>query len=259
MVVLNKHLNARRVYMSNKAGLVRRNLSLFAFIAIYLVIATVLLFLESFQPETQGNVITTLFPFFLLGIILDYIASKNHDLSKGYLIFSQLLPTGVFLIFGISIILDITGRPPIDALNYIMWLFIAVPFFITSNIRENYRRRMLTSFIGTGLIGAVYIQLTTKADELDKENGLIVYLICIFLIFYAASGLKKLFFSNIILGFIDGALLIFLRLNPITYKSRLYGWDYDIAYQFELLLLANFIICIILCLIKVLKEEIKKK
>ena len=245
--------------MNKKAGLVSRNLSLFSFIFIYLVIALILIFLESFQLETQWNVITTFIPFFLLGIILDFIVSKSLDLQRGYLIFAQLLPIGVFLLFGISVLLEIIGRPPMNALNYIIWLFIAVPFFITSNFRDNYRKRMLSSLIGTGLVGAAYIQLTTITNELDEKSGLIVYLVCIFLMFYAASGLKRLFFINIILGFIDAALLIFLWKNPITDNSRFYGWDYEIAFQFELLLLANFIICIIICLIDVLLREKEEK
>ncbi|NLO09844.1 MAG: hypothetical protein GX129_08285 [Clostridiales bacterium] len=245
--------------MDKKVGLVRRNLSLFTFIAVYLVIAIVLMFLESFQLETQWNVITTLIPFFLLGVILDFIVSRNHDLQKGYLIFAQLLPTGIFLLFGITTILMIIERPPIEAFNYIIWLFIAAPFFITSNFRENYRRRMISSLIGVGLVGAIYIQLTTMTDELEEGNGLIVYLVCIFLMFYAASGLKRLFYINLILGFIDAAILVFLWKNPLTEASRLRGWDYDIALQFELLLLANLIICIIICLIDVLIREKERK
>lgn len=245
--------------MDMKTGFVRRHLSLLTFIAVYLVMALVFIFLESFQLDTQWNVITTLIPFFILGAILDFIVSRNHDLQMGYLVFTQLLPTGIFLLYGISVMLDIIDRPPIDSFNYILWLFIAVPFFISSNFRENYRNRMLTSLIGTGLVGAVYIQLTTLTDELDEENGLIVYLICIFLMFYAASGLKKLFYLNIVLGLIDAAILIFLWKYSPTKASKIHGWDYDIAFEFELLLLANFIICIIICLVDVLIREKDRK
>lgn len=244
--------------MDRKLGIVRRNLSLFTFIAVYLIIALALLFLESFQWETQWNVITTLFPFFVIGAILDFIVSRNHDLQMGYLIFAQLLPVCIFLLFGISVMLDIIERPPIDAFNYIIWIFIAVPFFLTSYFRDNYRRRMIASLIGTGLVGAVYLQLTTITDELDEGNGLIVYLICIFLVFYAASLFKNVFYIGIILGLIDAIILIFLWKNPITAMSKLHGWDYDIAFHFELLLLANFLICILICLITVLIKDKKK-
>ncbi len=257
-MVLNKHHLVKGVDMDKKAGFVRRNLSLLTFIAVYLVMALVFIFLESFQPETQWNLITTLVPFFLLGAILDFIASRNHDIHMGYLVFAQLLPIGIFLLYGISVMLIIIDWPPIESFNYLIWIFIAIPFFITSNFRENYRNRMLSSLIGTGLVGAVYIQLTTLTDELDEGNGLIVYLICIFLMFYAASGLKKLFYLNLILGFIDAAILVFLWKSPLTEASKLHGWDYDIAFKFELLLLANFIICIIICLVDVLKREKKR-
>ena len=118
---------------------------------------------------------------------------------------------------------------------------------------------MISSLIGTVLLGAAYLQLTTVTNELEEESGLIVYLICFFLMFYAASGLKQLFFINIILGFIDGAVLIFLWKNPVTYNSKLHGWDYEIAFQFELLLLITFIICIIICLIDALLKGVRHR
>lgn len=243
--------------MNKKAGAVRRNLSLFTFVAIYFVIAIILIFLESFQIETQWNVLTTFIPFFLMGAILDFIVNKDFSLEMGYKIFAQMLPAGIFLLYGVSLILSIAGRPQIEAFNYLIWIFIAVPFFITSNLKENYRKRMLASIIGTGLFGAVYIHLSTMTYELNTDNGLIVYLICIFLMFYAASRIKNMFFISLILGFIDAAILIFLWKNPITEASKLHGWNYDIAFQFELLLLANFIICIIICLLATLISKDK--
>lgn len=233
--------------MKKLSVIIRRHVSLFAFIFIYLIIAAVLLFLEAFQWETQWNVITTLVPFFLIGAMLDYMTGKNNELSTGFKKFSQLLPTGVFLLLGISCIVDTIGRPPIKFLEYLIWAFIALPFFITSYIRENYRKRLFSALLGTGFVGAVYLHLTTITDELNGGSVLIVYLICICLMFYAASGHKKLYFTGMTLGLIDAVVLIFLRNNPLTKGGKFYGWDFDIAYKFELLLLANFTVCIIIC------------
>lgn len=213
-----------------------------------------MIFLESFQWETQWNVFSTLVPFFILGAILDYITDKNNDLTTGYKIFSQLMPTGIFLLLGISLIFEIIDRPPVKSFEYLIWVFVALPFFITSYFRDNYRRRMFSSLFGTGLIGAVYLYLTTLTNELDGEKGLIVYLICIFLMFYAASGYKKLFFIGIVLGLIDASIIIFLWKNPITKKARLYGWDFDIAFKFELLLLATFALCILISLLSTINK-----
>lgn len=251
-----KNKQRRRGYAMNKKTInIRRNLSLFIFIVIYLMIAIILISLESFQVETQLNVISAFVPFFLLGMILDFIVARNSDLKTGYKILTQLMPAGIFILFGLAAILSILGKP-IDTIYYVIWIFIALPFFINSYIKDNYRKRMLSSLIGTALIVAVYIQLTNVTDELDNGKGLILYLISIFMIFYAASRLKNFFFIGIILGFIDALILIFLWKNPVTNLSKLYGWDYEIAFQFEILLLSNFIICIIICFIDVL---IRKK
>ena len=75
--------------MKKKSHILIRNMSLFAFIVIYLIIAITLLILESFQWETQFNVITVMIPFFLLGAILDYIISRNNQVGKFYKIIAQ--------------------------------------------------------------------------------------------------------------------------------------------------------------------------
>lgn len=241
-------------FMNKLSRNILRNISLFTFILIYITIAAGMIFLESFQWETQWYVFSTLAPFFLLGAIFDYIVDKNNELSKGYKIFSQLMPSGIFLLYGISVILNITERPPIEAFNYLIWIFVAVPLFVISNFKNNYRNRMFSSVIGTGLVGAIYLHLTTITDELDEGNGLIVYLICIFLMLYAASGYKKLFFIGALIGLIDAAILIFLWKNPITDKAKLYGWDFDIAFKFELLLLATFTLCILISLLSTINQ-----
>ena len=241
--------------MSRFSDRLRRNFSLFAFIGIYIVIVAVLLFLESFQWETQWNIFSTMVPFFLIGAMLDYMTGKNKDLGKGYKILTQLMPTGVFVLLGTSFIFQAAGRPPVEAFQYLIWLFIAVPFFITSYFKENYRKRMFSSLLGTGFVGAVYLYLTTMTDELNEGNGLIVYLICIFLMFYAASGHKKLYPAGTVLGLAFAGILVFFRHYPLTYDGKLYGWDFDIAYKFELLLLFSFLICIIICFFTAVKRN----
>lgn len=241
--------------MNKKSKIIQRNMSLFTIAAIYLIVAIILLFLESFQLDTQLNVITTLAPFFLVGAILDYIVSRNTGLSTMYKIIVQLLPAGIFILFGLSVLLDIAGRNPVDAFNYIVWIFIALPFFISSNFKDNYKKRLLFSLIGTGLVGAIYLHLTTITDELNEENGLMVYLICFFLMFYAASVFKNLSYMGAILGALDAAILIFLWKNPITENAKIHGWDYDIAFNFETMIFLTFILCILICLLNVIIKE----
>lgn len=234
------------------AKLLRRNLSLFTFIVIYFIFVITLAFLESFQWETQWYVLTTLIPFFLLGAIFDYIVDKNHDLSIGYKIISQLMPSGIFLLYVISIILEEIDRPPIEAFNYMIWIFLAVPLFIISHFKEDYRKRMFSSLLGTGFVGAIYLHLTTLTDELDEGKGLMVYLICLFLMLYAAAGIRKLYYISAIIGLLDAIVLIFFWKYPPIDKARLYNWDFYIAFKFDMLLLATFIICLIISLIATL-------
>lgn len=245
--------------MNKKTKTILRNMSLFTFIAIYFIIAITLVFLESFQLETQLNVITTLVPFFLIGAILDFIVSKNNKLTSLYKIIVQLLPAGIFVLFGISVIYNVSGRTPLDAFNYLVWLFIALPFFISSDFKENHKMRLIFSLVGTGLVGAVYLYLTTLTNELNHGNGLMVYLIYFFLLYYAASGFKNLSYIGTILGAIDASILVYLWKNPVTENAKIYGWDYDIAFNFELIMLFTLIICITLCLLDVVTREQSRK
>lgn len=244
--------------MSKLSGILRRNASLFAFIVIYFIIAATLIILESFQWETQWNILTALLPFFIMGAMLDYITVKNKELSTGYKIFSQLMPTGIFILLGLTFIVKAIGKTPIKSFGYLIWIFPAVPFFITSYIKDNYRKRMFSALLGTGFVGAAYLYLTTVTNKLDNKYGFIVYLVCIFFIFYAASGHRKLYLAGSVLGFIDAAVLIYFRNNPVTEKADLYGWDFDIVYKFELILLANFIICMIICFLSAFYREKRK-
>lgn len=234
-------------------------MSLFTFIAIYFIIAITLLFLESFQLETQLNVITTLLPFFLIGAILDFMVRRNKQLTPLYKIIVQLLPAGIFVLFGITVLYNVAGKTPLDAFNYLVWLFMALPFFITSNFKDNHKKRLIFSLIGTGLLGSVYLYLTTLTNELNQGNGLMVYLIYFFLLYYAASGFKNLSFIGGILGAIDALILVFIRINPITENSKIYGWDYDIAFNFELIMLFTLIVCIAICFLDALTREQSRK
>lgn len=241
--------------MNKKSEIILRNLSLFTFLAIYVVLAVTLLFLEAFVAETQYYVITTLLPFFLLGLILDYVVSRNKVLLKGYKIFTQLLPAGIFLLYGLSQLLRLAGRPHSAAFNYLIWLFIAAPFFIAGYQKEGNRSKILFSILGTGLMAASYLYLTTKTRQLDGGSGFVVYMICYFMMFYAASGLPRLAYLGVVFGFMNAVVLLLLWKYPVTQTARLYGWDYDISYNFELLMLTTFILCILVCLITSVYRE----
>ena len=73
--------------------------------------------------------------------------------------------------------------------------------------------------------------------------------------FYAASAFKNLFYIGAIIGGIDAIILYFLRMNPLSEKGKTLGWDYDIAFNFELIIIITFILCILLCLLHAINKD----
>lgn len=247
--------------MKKKSTFILRNLSAFIFITIYLVLFLIFIFLEGFIPEVQLDMLLTIAPFILLGAILDYIASKNNVLSKDYKIIAQFLPAGVFILYGLTKILELAGREPIDLFNYLIFLFISVPFLIISYNKAGHKNKMIYSLIGTGLVAASYLYLTTITKELNEGTGLVIYLISYFAMFYAASSLRKMPYLSIILGAANASILLLIYKFPVTATAKTYGWDYDIAQNFEILMIEFLILSILICLLSVIRnkqeEEVK--
>ena len=67
--------------MKNVKALLHNYLTAMVFLAIYLLMAVVFLFLEGFEADSQLNLITVLAPCMLLGLILDYIIKRNTILA----------------------------------------------------------------------------------------------------------------------------------------------------------------------------------
>lgn len=235
--------------MSKLRMLIQRNLSALLFLAIYLVMVVVFLFLESFNSESQLNLLSIMLPCVLLGIILDFIISRNTVLTKGQKLFTQLLPTGVFVIYFIILIFQLSDHSYPEVYNYLYYLFITAPFAIVSYQKEDHKSRMIFSISGTAVVFAFYLYLTTLTTELDKSTGLFIFLVSYFMMFYAASTVRRLPFLSLILGVLVTAFLWYVYRNPITPEGQLYGWDYDYLLIFEYTMMIIFIICILIRLI----------
>ncbi len=239
-----------------------RHLSASIFVAIYIVLIPVYLILEGFVPETQLNLLTLIVPFAVLGVVLDYIAENNKALDKNFKILARLLPAGVFLLFGITALLKAIGRETSDLFNYLMWLFITAPFFIASYNKERHKDRLTWSLIGTALVGGAYLYLTTKSLDLNRDSGLVIFLISYFLAFYAASNLKRLPWLSTVIGAINAAYLLLIYLYPNLDFNNLRQPYSDLALSFELLMMEFIILCILICLLSTIqnkRQECKSK
>lgn len=241
--------------MKHVKSILQRNLSASIFLVIYLVMAVLFLLLEGFQADSQLNLVTVLLPCILLGILLDFIISRNTLLNSGQRFFTQLLPSGIFILYFIMILLRTAGRSLPDYYNYFYYLFISGPFMIVSYQKHGHKNRMIYSLIGTVIVFAFYLYLTTKTENLDKGSGLFIFMIAYFMMFYSASVIRKLPYLPILLGLINTAVLWYLYQNPVSPNGLPHNWDYDYLLYFEYIMLGIFAVCI---LVRVLEVFINK-
>lgn len=239
--------------MKSVQAFIRRNLTALLFLAIYVLMVLVFLFLESFQSESQLNLISIMLPCILFGIVLDFIVSRNTVLTKGQKIFTQLLPTGIFVIYFIMLIVQLTGHTYPEKYNYLYYIFLAAPFIIVSYEKEGHGKRMLYSLLGTASVFGFYLYLTTITTELEKNFGMIIFLLFYFMMLYSASTIPKLPYLSTLLGVIVTVFLWYIYKNPITAEGKIHGWDYDYLLIFEATMLVTFFICIIIRLIAAIR------
>ena len=232
-----------------------RYLSTLIFLAVYLVMAVIFLFLEGFQAESQLNLITVILPCILLGMILDLMISRNTILNNGQKLFTRILPSGIFILFFITMIFQLVDRTLPDYYNYLYYLFIAGPFMIVSYQKEGHKNRMIFSLIGTATVFAFYLHLTTKTENLDEGGGLFIFIIAYFMMFYATSMFPKLPYLPILLGLLNTAVLWYLYQNPVSLDGLPHNWDYDYMLYFEYIMLGIFVVCI---LVRLLAEFLSK-
>ena len=245
----------REAYMNSVNLFLQRNLSALIFLAIYLVMTICFLFLEGFQTESQLNLITIILPCLLLGIILDFILSRNSLLNNGQKNFTRILPSGIFLMYFITILFNIADRSLPDYYNNFYYLFISGPFMIASYQKQEHRNRMIFSLIGTVTVFAFYLYLTTKTEHLDKGFGLFIFMLSYFMMFYSASAIRKLTYLPILLGIMNTVVLWYLYQNPVSADGLPHSWDYDYLLYFEYIMLGAFVVCI---LVRLLAEFISR-
>ncbi len=232
--------------MKQVKSMLHKHLTAVIFLAIYLVMAVSFLFLEGFQAESQYNLITAILPCILLGMVLDYMISRNTVLNQGQKLFARILPSGIFILYFITLIFQLADRTLPDYYNYFYYLLIAGPFMMVSYQKEGHGKRMIFSLIGTALIFAFYLNLTTKTDQLDKDFGLIIFMISYFMMFYSASAIRRLPYLPVLLGVLNTAVLWYLYRDPLSTDGLPHSWDYDYLLYFEYIMLGFFLVCMLM-------------
>lgn len=226
------------------------NLSVIAFTIIYLVIAIIHLIFNNYNLTEhltdQLSLLLVMLPFLLIGLALDYILGKNQTMEQWIVVITKLLPAGVFVIQVISSIYLLLDKAPTTLFNQLIWLFLALPFFIVSYDKETFRQRLRPSLIGTIVLAVVYLFLTMQTKELDGGTGAVILLASYFCLLYASSGIKKLPYLGMLLGILNALLLLVFRYIPLTEGARLYGWDYDILRNFECLIIATLVFSVVI-------------
>lgn len=215
------------------------------FFFIYLIMVAIHLISDSFIAENQISLIIYLSPFVLIGLSLDYILLRNNTMSTAYRIVIKLLPLGVFLMLILSS-LELFDSPDMPAaFENLFWIFISLPFFLTSYQKDDIRRRLLNSMIGTGAVTAIYMFLTTQTDALDKKYGAVLIIISYFLLLYTASGIKRLQYIGLCIGCLNALILLLLRYFPPSRNVEAGKWDIDIASRLDMLLIFTCVFCVL--------------
>lgn len=237
------------VIIMNLKAKIQKRLSALSFIVAYLLMVVAHLFIDSFIPSLQISLLTTMLPFIILGFIIDFLINRNDKIKHSYALAAKILPIGIFLVIIISTALEMIDRKPLELFNYFIWLFVSVPFMIASYNKDEHRKRVLYAGIGLAFIVIIYLYLTTQTKQLNTGYGSVIYFFSIFMMLYAASSIRKLPFISSIIGVLFAIALLWIKFLPSSTKANVYGWDYDIYFQFELILVVTFILCIIVRLV----------
>lgn len=244
--------------MNKALKIILNNLSGIAMFIVYLTMVIIHLAYDSFIAANQYELLVTMLPFILYGLILDYILRSNNDLGMGLKTFSRLLPIGIFVMQLITSILTAAGKETFEVFYYLIWIFLSLPFAIGSYQKVGFRKRFIFSLIGTALILAAYVYLTTQTDALDGRYGAIVYFMTYLMMIYSTSGIRKIPFLGIIIGALNAMAMILYRFFPNTAAAKYYGWDYDIFGSIEMLILVTLMASVMIRMIETVQAKPKE-
>ncbi len=234
--------------MNKKPSLIQRHLSTFSFLVFYILLIIGHLIMDGLVLSIQFEMLITILPFMLIGIILDYVLRHDSNLHQIFKVFAQLIPISLILLIVVSGLFNNTtfnGQSLTDMLNYTYWLFIGLPFFMASYDKQH-KKPLIFSTIGIIVLAIVYFYLTMSTYKLIVGGQAILHFLALFFILYSASTIKKIPFLGLILGGLKGIALLIIRFKPASPSDFFIAWDRNIAVQFEMLTLITFILCILI-------------
>lgn len=237
--------------MNKNDNFILKNLSIITFITVYILTVIIHIVSDSFLMGDQLGLLIVFLPFFLIGLALDFIVNRNKSLKRLPSVIAKLLPLGViFLWLPNTILMNYGENYAVQYyfyyIGYVVWLFIALPFYIASFTKDGFRLRTIRSLTGTGIFAIAYIILTSKSGLLDKGFGFLTILLSYYFMFFAVSGIKKLNFAAPVIGLLDAIALFIFSKYPINKNAGVFGWDSDINIKIDIIILITFTICILI-------------
>lgn len=235
--------------MNKSESFLLRNLSVMALAFVYICTVLYHISSDSFILGNQLGLLIVFLPFALMGLALDYIVRSNKTLNKVLGILARILPLGIiFMWLGNSIFMNhnenIIVKYYFYYVGYVVWLFLALPFFIAGFSKEGFRNKTILSLSGTAAFAVFYIYLITKSGYPDRGIGFVIILLSYFFMFFAVSGIKMLDLAAPLIGLANAIALFIFYKYPGTESRN--NWDADINLKIDILMLVTFLLCIII-------------
>lgn len=236
--------------MNKSNSFVFNHLSLIATIIVYLFTVIIHIISDSFIFGDQLGLLIIFIPFYLLGYSLDYLIKNNSSVNKILAVVAKLLPLIIILLWlpNSYLMINYYDKSIVQKyfyyIGYVVWLLLAVPFFIASHGKGSFRQKTIRSLTGTAAFAVIYIMLTTKTDYLDKKAGFAIIVLSYFFIFHAASGISKFNYAAPVLGAINAVTLFIFYKFPG--KGAGFNMDSTINLKIDVLMLITFVICMII-------------
>lgn len=227
--------------MKQKSSFFITHLSVLSMVVVYLAFLIEHLISDGFILSNQLSVLLIMVPCIVLGFLDDYML--NHANTKlSFRIIGKLCLLCLFLIrLYINLAETLESTPP-DWLNYIHYLFLTLPFFISGYEKESHHRKLIYTIIGMVAIGFTYMYLANGTDELTTESGSIFYFASFVFMIYSAGSFKKLPFIGALLACIDSLFLIYLRFFCMSERVMMHSWDYHFSYYYEISMVITFLL-----------------
>lgn len=180
-------------------------------------------------------------------IITDYVTNKRN-IKPLLAIVAKLTPLLGIVMY--STLLSVQANEEVYNILYgIALTLFACPFFLSSITKENWKEQVKFGFLGFLPVLIAYIYLSFQTDQVYfGVIGTFLYLIHCFMLLIALAYSKKDKYFSIISGLLYAAGLIYLQIGKTDtiYIDAAWDWDWNLSFYFEVLLVLNYVVSIVL-------------